>query len=287
MNIAEDISGHIGQVRSPNKPTMLLSRKEDPMFILKNKVAVITGAAAGLGKATAIRFAEAGAKVVVADIGDGSEVAKEAGGLFVETDVSKEDQVEQLMEKTVSEFGKLDIVINNAGIGCEVGEIKDISEKDLDDGLNVNLKGVIWGIKHAVPKISDGGSIVNVSSFAGYAGALTYGTYVATKSAVIGITKTAALELAPRGIRVNCICPGTMDTAMTHEDESSQIEYAVSRVIHPLGRLGTADDAAALFHFLASDDSGFITGLAIPLDGGMSAGFSLGVVGSLYNMTTG
>jgi len=257
------------------------------MFALKNKVAVITGAAAGLGKAAAIRFAKAGAKVVVADIGDGSEVAKEADGIFVKTDVSREDQVKNLMEKAVSEFGKLDIVINNAGIGCEVGEIKNILEKDLDDGLNVNLKGVIWGIKHAVPNISDGGSIVNVSSYAGYAGALTYGTYVASKSGIIGITKTAALELAPRGICVNCICPGTMDTAMTHEDEGSKIEFAISQMIHPLGRLGTAEDAAALFHFLASDDSGFITGLAIPLDGGMSAGFGMGIIGPLYNTATG
>jgi len=257
------------------------------VFSLTNKVAVITGAAAGMGKATAIRFAKAGAKVVVADISDGSKVAKEVGGIFVKTDVSKEDHVSNLMLKAVSEFGRLDIVINNAGIGCEVGEIKDIHEKDLDDGLSVNLKGVVWGIKHAVPKISDGGSIINVSSYAGYAGALTYGTYVATKSAVIGITKTAALELAPRGIRVNCICPGTLDTAMTHEDEGSQIEYAVSQMIHPLGRLGTAEDGAALFHFLASDDSGFITGLSIPLDGGMSAGFGLGVIGQLYTIATG
>jgi len=256
------------------------------MFALEDKVAVITGAASGFGKTAAIRFARAGAKVVLADINNAGDVAKETGGVYVKTDVSQEQQVKELMERAAAEFGRLDIVINNAGISCETAEIKDVIEGDFDLGIKVNLKGVLWGIKHAVPHISDGGSIINVSSYAGYTGTPTYGTYVATKSAVIGITKTAALELAPRGIRVNCICPGTMDTAMAYGEES-EVELAIAKMFHPLGRLGTAEEIAGLFHYLAADESAFITGLAIPIDGGMSAGPSLGVIGPLYELAVG
>ncbi len=256
------------------------------MFSLEGKIAVITGAASGFGKATAERFSRAGAKVVLADITDAGELAKETGGIYLKTDVSKEEQVKNLMAKAVAEFGKIDIVINNAGVPGEVGFVREINEKAFDKEFSVNAKGVLWGIKHAVPHISDGGSIINTSSFAGLLGAPTYGSYVVSKSAVIAVTKTAALELAPRGIRVNCICPGTMDTPMAHGEESDA-ELTVSKMLQPLGRLGTAEEVAALFHYLASDESAFITGLAIPIDGGMSAGFSLGIIGPLYELAAG
>jgi NAD(P)-dependent dehydrogenase (short-subunit alcohol dehydrogenase family) len=255
------------------------------MFSLKNKVAVITGGASGIGKATGLRFSEAGAKVVLADIQDGSEAAKQAGGLFVKTDVSKEDEVKALMEAAVSKYGKLDIVVNNAGIG-EGNEIKDISEAEIDRILNVNTKGVLWGMKHAVPHISDGGSIINTSSYAGLTAFPSYGSYTASKCAVIGFTKTAALELAPRGIRVNAVCPGTIDTPI-NEGPMAEVELALATHIHPLRRVGQPEEVAALFHFLASDESSFITGVAIPIDGGLSAGIGMGIIEPLLGVIMG
>lgn len=246
------------------------------MFSLKDKVAVITGGASGIGRATALRFSQAGAKVVLGDIQEGSEVARQAGGIFVKTDVSKEGQVQALIEAAVSEYGRLNIVVNNAGIG-EGNEIKDISEAELDRILNVNTKGVLWGMKHAVPHISDGGSIINTASYAGVAAFPSYGSYTASKCAVIGFTKTAALELAPRGIRVNAVCPGTIDTPI-NEGPMAEVELALATHVHPLRRLGQPEEVAALFHFLASDESAFITGTAIPIDGGLSAGIGLGIV---------
>jgi NAD(P)-dependent dehydrogenase (short-subunit alcohol dehydrogenase family) len=255
------------------------------MFSLKDKVAVITGGASGIGKATGLRFSLAGCKVVLADIQDGAEAAKQAGGLFVKTDVSKEDEVKALMEAAVSDYGKLDIVVNNAGVG-EGNEIKDISEAELDRILNVNTKGVLWGMKHAVPHISDGGSIINTSSYAGLAAFPSYGSYTASKCAVIGFTKTAALELAPRGIRVNAVCPGTIDTPI-NEGPMAEVELALATHIHPLRRLGQPEEVAALFHFLASDESSFITGVAIPIDGGLSAGIGMGIIEPLLGVIMG
>jgi 3alpha(or 20beta)-hydroxysteroid dehydrogenase len=255
------------------------------VFSLKGKVAVITGGASGIGKATALRFSKAGAKVVLGDIQDGSETAEQAGGIFVRTDVSKEGQVKALIEAAVSEYGMLDIVVNNAGIG-EGNEIKDISEEELDRILNVNTKGVLWGMKHAVPRISDGGSIINTASYAGLAAFPSYGSYTASKCAVIGFTKTAALELAPRGIRVNAVCPGTIDTPI-NEGPMAEVENALATHIHPLRRIGRPEEVAALFHFLASDESSFITGVAIPIDGGLSAGIGLGIVEPLLGVVMG
>jgi len=255
------------------------------MFSLENKVAVITGGASGIGKATGLRFSQAGAKVVLADIQDGSEVAREAGGIFMKTDVSKEVQVKALIEAAVSHYGKLDIVVNNAGIG-EGNEIKDISEAELDRILSVNTKGVLWGMKHAVLHIADGGSIINTASYAGLAAFPSYGSYTASKCAVIGLTKTAALELAPRGIRVNAVCPGTIDTPI-NAGPMAEVELALATHVHPLRRLGRPEEVAALFHFLASDDSAFITGVAIPIDGGLSAGIGMGIIEPMLGVIMG
>jgi 3alpha(or 20beta)-hydroxysteroid dehydrogenase len=251
------------------------------MFSLQGKVAVVTGAASGLGQATALRFARAGAKVVLADIADAGETAREAGGIYVKTDVSREEEVKALMEAAVSEFGKLTTVVNNAGIGGQMGTVDSITCEGIDEALDINFKGVLWGIKHAAPLIEDGGSIMNTASYAGLFGTPTYGCYVASKAAIIAITKTAALELAPRWIRVNCICPGTADTPMAYI-EGAEVELKLACMLQPLGRLVQPEEVAALYHFLASDDCGMVTGLAIPIDGGMTAGPSLGVIGPLY-----
>jgi len=246
------------------------------MFSLKGKVAVITGGASGIGKATALRFSKAGAKVVLADIQDAGDVAKEASGIYVRTDVTKEGEVKALMEKAVSECGKLDIVCNNVGVdfGAPIEEMK---EEDFDRIMNINAKSVLWGVKHAAPRMSDGGSIINTSSLAGLIGFPEYTAYCSSKFAIVGISKTAALELAPRRIRVNCVCPGSVDTPMM-QVESAQAELALVPYLYPLGRMSTAEEIAALFHYLASDESAIMTGLAIPIDGGYSAGFGLQLI---------
>lgn len=251
-------------------------------FSVQDKVTVITGGTAGIGKAAVERFAKAGAKVVFAGRRDsGRSIANQTGTIFVKTDVSKDDQVKALMEAAVKEFGRLDVVINNAGIGDDQN-IQNITEEDFDRIQNTNIKGVLWGMKHAASRICDGGSIINCASAAGMIAFPGYGSYSASKFAIIGLTKTAALELAPRGIRVNCVCPGTIDT----ESPGSDTELAVAEFMHPLGRIGRPEEVAALYHFLASDDSSFITGAAIPIDGGILAGIGLGMIEPLIGVAS-
>lgn len=248
------------------------------MFSLEGKIAVVTGGASGIGLATVKRFAEAGAKVVIADITDAAELAKDVDGLFIRTDVTQEDQVKALMDKTAETYGRIDIVINNAG-GGDGGPnlIPYLPAEDFEAGYKLNLMGVVFGIKHAVDHMTGGGSIVSTSSVAGFQGAPTMAPYVASKAAIIGVTRTAALELAARNIRVNCVCPGTVDTPMIYGDEG-QAELKIATMMMPLGRLCKPAEVAALFHFLAADDCSFITGQAICIDGGMTAGISLGLV---------
>ena len=249
------------------------------MFSLEGKIAVVTGGASGIGLATVKRFAEAGANVVIADITESSKLAKEVNGLYVKTDVTKEDQVKALMDKAAETYGRIDIVINNAGGGEGSGPnfVPYLPAEDFDSGYRLNLMSVVFGIKHSVEYMIDGGSIVSTASVAGYQGAPTYAPYVASKAAVIGVTRTAALELAARNIRVNCVCPGTVDTPMAHSDEG-QAELKIAAMMMPLGRLCKPEEVAALFHFLCADDCPFISGQAICIDGGMTAGISMGLV---------
>ena len=241
------------------------------MFSLEGKVAVITGGAGGIGQATVRRFASAGAQVVVADVNDAQALADEVAGLFVQTDVSDEAQVEALMNAAASAHGRIDVVINNAGIPVGGATIADVAADDVRRSFGTNALGAVYGIKHAVPHMQEGGAIINTASLAGLQGMYGSGPYVAAKFAVVGITKTAALELAGRGIRVNCVCPGNIDTPMGASPEFA----AVTNAMTPLGRPGRPEEVAALFHFLASDDCLYITGQAISIDGGMTAGPSL------------
>jgi len=252
------------------------------MFSIDGKVAVITGAASGIGLATARRFAAAGAWVVLADVNEASHIAAQIGADFVRTDVSREEEVEALMQRAAKSLGRIDVVINNAGFGTTPNLLVSAPATDFERSFQVNTMGVVFGIKYAIPYMTGGGSIVNTASVAGVQGAVTYAAYSASKAAIINITQTAALELAPLAIRVNCVCPGTVNTPMAYK-EGVEAELAIAHKIMPLGRLCEPEEVAALFHFLASDDAAFISGQAICIDGAMTAGLGFSVLTPLLS----
>jgi NAD(P)-dependent dehydrogenase (short-subunit alcohol dehydrogenase family) len=248
------------------------------LFSLAGKVAVITGGGSGIGLASAKRFVAAGARVTIANRTDSTGLAAAMGATFVRTDVSVEADVEALMNGVADREGGIDIVVNNAGFGEVGADVTGLSRAVLQRHLDVNLFGVQYGIKFGVARMRDGGSIVNVSSLAGLVGFPTYGAYVASKWAVIGLSKSAAVELGPRRIRVNCVCPGTIDTPI-NQQAGADAELEIVKTIAPLGRIGTADEVAAAIHFLASDDASYVTGSAIEVDGGWLAGTSMALIG--------
>lgn len=212
-------------------------------------------------------------------------MADEIGGIAVRANVAVETDVARLMQAAVDRLGQLDVVINNAGVGTTEW-LPEMTQGALDANFNVNLRGVVWGIKHAGTFMSEGGSIINTASVAALFGSPGYAAYAASKAAIVSVTKTAALELAPRRIRVNCVCPGTVDTPMSGGDDV-ELEMAIADKIHPLERIAHPEEIAALFHYLACDESAFITGQAIAIDGGMSAGGGLATWGVLYKAATG
>lgn len=248
---------------------------------LEGKVAIVTGASSGIGKATALLFAQEGAKVVVADVTDelGKETVKaikEKGGeaIFVHVDVSKAVEVKNLIEETVQKYGKLDIMFNNAGIEGENIDTANYPEDVFDKVVAVNLKGVWLGIKYAVPELlkSGGGSIINTTSVAGLVGFPGLGPYNATKGGIIQLTKTAALEYAKQNIRVNCIAPGVIKTPMVDRVLRDQPEAEKSFLqMEPVGRFGQPEEIARVALFLASSDSSFVTGTVLTADGGLTA----------------
>jgi len=249
-------------------------------FSLAGKVAIITGGGSGIGLASARRFIAAGARVTIANRSDSSALAREIGATYLRTDVAVEADVEALMKSVADREGGIDIVVNNAGYGDAGLEVADLTREVLQRHLDINLFGVLYGIKHGVARMRDGGSIINVSSLAGLSSFPTYGAYVASKWAVIGLSKSAAVELAPRRIRVNCVCPGTIDTPI-NQQPGTQAELEIVKTVAPLGRIGTADEAAAAIQFFASDDAGYITGAALEVDGGWLAGTSLALIGRI------
>lgn len=247
---------------------------------IDGKVAIITGAASGIGKATSILFAQEGAKVVVADIRVelGEETVKminESGGkaIFVNTDVSKAEDVKNMVKTAVGTYGRLDIIFNNAGIEGVSTDTANYPENIFDKVIAVNLKGVWLGIKYAVPELlkNGGGSIINTSSVAGLVGFAGLSAYNATKGGIIQLTKTAALEYAKQNIRVNCIAPGVIETPMVDRVLERQPEAKAAFVqMEPVGRFGKPEEVAKAALFLASDDSSFITGAVLVVDGGLT-----------------
>jgi NAD(P)-dependent dehydrogenase (short-subunit alcohol dehydrogenase family) len=249
---------------------------------MDGKVALITGASTGIGRATALMFADAGAKVVLANphnVAAGEELERlirKRGGhaLFVPADVTRADDVAGLVARTVEEFGRLDYAFNNAGVGGPPASVVDTDEAAWDMVLDVNLKGVWLCMKYQIPAMlqNGGGAIVNTSSAGGLVGTPGLGAYTASKHGVVGLTKVAALEYARAGIRVNAVCPGVIRTPMV--DQAQQLDPALVDMLiarHPIGRIGAPDEVAAAVVWLCSDAATFITGVALPIDGGAVA----------------
>jgi NAD(P)-dependent dehydrogenase (short-subunit alcohol dehydrogenase family) len=249
---------------------------------LANKVVIVTGAAAGIGRATALSCAHEGAKVIVADMmrNEGDEVVeqiKKRGGeaSFILTDVSNHDNVKNLITQSVKIYGTIDCAVNNAGIEGEQAPTAESTEKNWDRVISINLKGTWFCMKYELEYMlkQKSGSIVNMSSVAGIIGYEGICAYTASKHGIIGLTKTAALEYARSGIRVNAICPGVIRTAMIERFVGEDPDAAAALTSQePIGRMGKPQEVAEATVWLCSDVSSFVTGHALVVDGGMVAG---------------
>lgn len=245
------------------------------------QVALVTGGAAGIGRATALAFASEGLKVVVSDLdaanGEATvEAIRAAGGdaSFLRCDVTREAEVKALMEGVIGAYGRLDYAFNNAGIEIEKGKLADGGEDEFDAIMAVNVKGVWLCMKHQIPLLlaQGGGAIVNTASVAGLGAAPKMSIYAASKHAVIGLTKSAAIEYAKKKLRVNAVCPAVIDTDMfrrAYEADPRKAEYAAA--MHPVGRIGLVEEIAAAVLYLCSDGAAFTTGHALAVDGGVTA----------------
>jgi NAD(P)-dependent dehydrogenase (short-subunit alcohol dehydrogenase family) len=246
--------------------------------LLQGKVAVINGAAGGIGRAIAHRFARDGAALVLADIDEvgGRALAQTLSGNahFVRTDTTDDAQVRAMIDAAREKFGRVDILVNNAGLPGDDAAFTEVGNELWNRILAVNLTGTFFAMRAAIPAMvaAGGGSIVNNASVLGLVGFANHAAYSASKGGVIALTREAAVEYGSKGVRVNCICPGFIETPMiAGAKANAAILGAMLKVLHPLGRLGRAEEIAELALFLASPQSSFMTGAVIPVDGGFSA----------------
>jgi NAD(P)-dependent dehydrogenase (short-subunit alcohol dehydrogenase family) len=247
----------------------------------KDKVVIITGASLGIGRATALAFAKEGAKLMISDILDeeGEQLAEEIRKqgndcIYVHCDTSKPAEVQKMVSETVNRFGRLDIAYNNAGVEGKMSFIADGSEENFDRVIGINLKGVWACMKYEIPEMlkNKKGVIVNCSSVAGVIGSQGLPVYVASKHAVIGLTKNAALEYASQGIRVNSVCPAGVHTPMLERimDSSPGLKDQMN-ALHPIGRVAQPEEIAEAVLYLCSDRASFVTGHELLVDGGYTA----------------
>ncbi|WP_328872074.1 SDR family oxidoreductase [Streptomyces sp. NBC_00287] len=252
---------------------------------LDGRVVIVTGAARGQGEQEARLFREEGASVVVADVLDdqGEALAKEIGALYVHLDVGEEEQWQGAVRRTKEAYGRIDGLVNNAGI-LRFNALVDTPLDEFMQVVRVNQVGCFLGVRTVAPEMEDGGTIVNTASYTGVTGMAAVGAYAASKHAIVGLTRVAALELAPRGIRVNAVCPGAIDTAMSNPaqldpaadaEETARALDGLYRKLVPLGRIGRPEEVARLALFLTSEDSSYITGQPLVIDGGWLAGVSV------------
>ncbi len=249
---------------------------------LEGKVALVTGGASGIGRATALRFLDEGARVVIADMNQQTasetlDLAAQANAAerirFLRTDVSREEEVEAAVRLAVSAFGRLDCVFNNAGVAGAFGPITHVSAEDWDYTFAVLVRGVFLGIKHGarvMKRQGQGGSIINIASVAGLSGGDGPQAYSAAKAAVINLTRAVAIELAASRIRVNAICPGGILTPLLHRGSPEAMEAVLAQA-QPWPEAGRPEHIAGAALFLASEDAGFVTGSALVVDGGLTA----------------
>lgn len=251
-------------------------------MLLENKVALITGGSSGIGRATAIAMAKEGAEVLISDVnGEGGaetvRLIENEGGTasYITADVSQSDEVKTMMDTVVHRYGKLDIAVNSAGIGGDLNAIHDQTEESFEQVMNINVKGLWLCMKHAIPLMlanENGGVIVNLASVAGLIGFPGGSIYSASKHAVIGLTKSAALEFASKGIRVNAVCPSFINTPMVSAMIEDQPRLADNvNVASPMRRLGTPEEIADAILWLSSDNASFVNGIALAADGGLTA----------------
>ncbi len=245
---------------------------------MKNKVVIITGAASGIGKATAKLFAKHGASVVISDIQEAEGkatteniIANGGKASFIKTDVSRPEEMEALVNFAIKTYGKLDIAVNNAGIGGELNPIADMSIEGWNKVIEVNLNSIFFGMKYQIQAMlkNGGGSIVNIASILGAVGFAGSSAYTAAKHGVVGISKAAALVYSDQGVRINAVGPGFIETPLLNALDAEMKSQLAS--LHPIGRLGTSEEVAELILWLASDKASFVTGSYYPVDGGYLA----------------